>query len=58
MITIERNGSKLQVSKGAYNIYFKDIGYKVVNENKAEVKKTEIKEETKKETKVKKSGDK
>lgn len=55
MITIEKNGTKKIVSNGAYEIYFKDLGYKKVNENKAKV---EIKEEPKKEEKNKKVGDK
>lgn len=42
MITIQKNGTKLKVSKGAFETYFKGIGFKVVGV-KAEksVEKTE-----------------
>lgn len=30
MITIQRNETKLKVSKGAFDLYYKGIGFKVV----------------------------
>lgn len=59
MITIQRNGTKLKVSKGAFDLYYKGIGFKVVGV-KAEksVEKTEEAPKTPKNENPKKVGDK
>ena len=42
MITIQKNGTKLKVSKGAFDTYFKGIGFKVVGvKEEKPVEKTE-----------------
>ena len=42
MITIQRNETKLKVSKGAFDTYFKGIGFKVVGvKEEKPVEKTE-----------------
>ena len=43
MITIQRENTKLKVSKGAFDLYYKGIGFKVVEvkEEKAAVKPAE-----------------
>ena len=49
MILIKKDDSTMKVSKGAYEIYFKKIGYKIVNEEKEEpveiLPKEEVSEE-------------
>jgi hypothetical protein len=39
MITIQKNGTKLKVSKGAFDTYFKGIGFKVVGVKAEETEK-------------------
>lgn len=68
MITIQRGETKLKVSKGAFDLYYKGIGFKVVGvkaeksvEKTEEVSKSEGKEEapkTPKNENPKKVGDK
>lgn len=42
MITIQRGNTKLKVSKGAFDLYYKGIGFKVVGvKEEKPVKKTE-----------------
>lgn len=52
MITIQRNETKLKVSKGAFDLYYKGIGFKVVGV------KEEKATETPKNENPKKVGDK
>lgn len=52
MITIQRNGTKLKVSKGAFDTYFKGIGFEVIGV------KEEKATETPKNENPKKVGDK
>lgn len=68
MITIQRGETKLKVSKGAFDLYYKGIGFKVVGvkaeksvEKTEEASKSEDKEEapkTPKNENPKKVGDK
>ena len=51
MITIQRGNTKLKVSKGAFDLYYKGIGFKVVGV-KAEETKKEPKSEGKEENKA------
>ena len=51
MITIQRNGTKLKVSKGAFDLYYKGIGFKVVGV-KAEKPAEKAEEVSKPEEKV------
>lgn len=44
MISIEKDGSKYIVSKGAYENFFKKIGYKEVGKKEAKIETEEIKE--------------
>lgn len=54
MITIQRGNTKLKVSKGAFDLYYKGIGFKVVGV-KAEETKKEPKSEGKEENKAPKT---
>ena len=65
MITIQRGNTKLKVSKGAFDLYYKGIGFKVVGVKAEETKKepkSECKEDeapkTPKNENPKKVGDK
>jgi hypothetical protein len=51
MITIQRNETKLKVSKGAFDLYYKGIGFKVVGV-KAEKPEEETEKEPKEENKA------
>lgn len=65
MITIQRKGTVLKVSKGAFDLYYKGIGFKVVGvkeekpvvEKTPEVKKIEVPKKSNNEN-PKKVGDK
>ena len=58
MINIEKDGTKYTVSKDAYEIYFKDIGFEIVADKKSKVEKVEEPKEEKIGKKDLKVGDK
>lgn len=47
MITIVKDNQRLKVSRGAYEIYYKKLGYQT-EKKKVETKKTEVKVEPEK----------
>ena len=49
MITIIKEGNKIKCSNGTYETMYKRLGYKILNENKPQVKETEGLEDTSKE---------
>lgn len=51
MINIEKNGTKYTVSKGSYDTYFKNIGFKVIENSKVKEEKS-ISKTGEKESKV------
>lgn len=57
MINIEKDGTKYTVSKESYEIYFKPIGFEII-EDKKETKSEDKKEVSKKQEKEAKVGDK
>ena len=59
MINIEKDGTKYTVSKDAFEIYFKDIGFEIVTDKKSKAEKVEEpKEEKVEEPKEEKTGKK
>lgn len=58
MINIEKDGTKYTVSKDAFEIYFKDIGFEIVTDKKSKAEKVEEPKEEKTGKKDLKVGDK
>lgn len=56
MINIEKDGTKYTVSKDAYEIYFKDIGFEIVTDKKT--KETKIEEPKEEKNEIEKTGKK